>query len=717
MNQPSSNMLVLAVFGMGILTIPFIYVLLNSNRRARSLKTYTRIPTNRPLSDFCVCGHPRRTHNSSGHCSESRWVRELGRMAVCLCVQFQSAKLASQALREAPRNENTASVNSFPRVEDAAQVKEVAQPSLTPDEAAQGNSTPVPQTPQVEEVRQFSFASGEAEQMSLLPVQGNAQFEEVLPSPVVRDAAEQMSLSPVQGTLESEEVPPSPVVCDEAEQASLSPVQETPRLEEIPQSSLASGDAEQTSLPALQHTSQAGEVPPPPVTRDDVDPDKELVPPRFLDFYGLREQPFGVTPDPAYLYLGPAHREAWRSLWNGIQNDRGFMALIAEPGMGKTTLLNKLLGELRDSARTVFLFQTQCDSREFFRHLLSELGVDTHRMDLVSMHNKLNEILFHEMLEGRRFVLIVDEAQNLHDSVLETIRLLSDFETTHAKLLEIVLAGQPQLATKLARPSLSQLSQRIAILSRLEPLSEAETVRYIGHRLQVAGYSGGMPFTADALALIAEASQGIPRKINNICFNAMALGYAQGRKTIGSDIVQEAVKSLDLTTIVRRPNLPQAPSKPAPLASAHLSAQVTLKPNGEPRWPWISAILIGILLLGGLLTNPTIMKKLVKAVQTGAAPAAVQETETRDAASQDSASAQTLPVVVAPGQTLQEICLRYLGRFDGKLVQEIRALNPELADTNQLPAGQLIRLPLAPGSLKLGYDSAGDKGSKKAPGN
>ena len=497
----------------------------------------------------------------------------------------------------------------------------------------------------------------------------------------------------------------------------MPPVQETQRFEEIPQSSLASGDAEQTSLPPLRYTSQAGEVPPPPVTPDDVDPDKELVPARFLDFYGLREQPFGVTPDPAYLYLGPAHREAWRSLWNGIQNDRGFMALIAEPGMGKTTLLNKLLGELRDSARTVFLFQTQCDSREFFRHLLSELGVDTHRMDLVTMHNKLNEILFHEMLEGRRFVLIVDEAQNLHDSVLETIRLLSDFETTHAKLLEIVLAGQPQLATKLARPSLSQLRQRIAILSRLEPLIEAETVRYIGHRLQVAGYSGDMPFTADALALIAQASQGIPRKINNICFNAMALGYAQGRKTISSDIVQQAVKSLDLTTIVRRPNLPQAPSKPAPLASAHLSPPVTPKPNRKRRWPWTSAILIGVFLLGGLLTNPTIMRKLAEAVQTGAAPATVHENESPGAASQDSASAQTLPVVVAPGQTLQEICLRYLGRFDGKLVQEIRALNPELADTNQLPAGQLIRLPLAPGSLKLGYDSAGDKGSKKAPGN
>src|ERR1700674_2034895 len=201
----------------------------------------------------------------------------------------------------------------------------------------------------------------------------------------------------------------------------------------------------------------------------------------FLDFYGLREQPFGVTPDPAYLYLSRTHREALAALLYGIKADRGFVAVIAEPGMGKTTLLYRLMEELRDAARTVFLFQTQCDSREFFRYLLSELGIKTTRMGLVSMHKKLNEVLFSEMLAGKRFVVIVDEAQNLERPVLETIRLLSDFETPHAKLLEIILAGQPQLAEKLAQPGLSQLRQRIAILRRLEPLSAGETASYIEH--------------------------------------------------------------------------------------------------------------------------------------------------------------------------------------------------------------------------------------------
>src|SRR5271157_3588225 len=199
------------------------------------------------------------------------------------------------------------------------------------------------------------------------------------------------------------------------------------------------------------------------------------VAPMFLDFFGLHEQPFGVTPDPAYLYPSQTHCEALDALTEGILGGRGFLALIAEPGMGKTTLLYQVLEGIRNRARAVFLFQTQCNSREFFQYLLSELGVDSTGMGLVPMHNKLNEILFAEMLAGRRFVLIVDEAQNLDDKVLETIRLLSNYETSHTKLLQIVLAGQPQLGEKLRQKQLAQLLQRIAVMEHLSPLSPVET--------------------------------------------------------------------------------------------------------------------------------------------------------------------------------------------------------------------------------------------------
>src|ERR1700722_11906299 len=207
----------------------------------------------------------------------------------------------------------------------------------------------------------------------------------------------------------------------------------------------------------------------------------------YEKYFGLREQPFGVTPDPRFLYLSAAHREALASLYYGIEANRGFLGLIAKPGMGKTTILFHLLEKFRSSAKTAFLFQTQCNSREFMRFLLAELGYDSGDQDFVKMHEEFNKHLLREARAGNRFIVVVDEAQNLDPSVLETIRLLSDFETPRAKLLQIVLAGQPELADKLARPSLRQLRQRVSLLSTLAPLPPEEVSRYMSHRLRVGG--------------------------------------------------------------------------------------------------------------------------------------------------------------------------------------------------------------------------------------
>src|SRR2546429_1721940 len=148
----------------------------------------------------------------------------------------------------------------------------------------------------------------------------------------------------------------------------------------------------------------------------------------FLNFYRLREQPFGVTPDPRFLYFSPAHREALASLFYGIETGRGFLSLVAQPGMGKTTLLFQLLKRWKGYVHSAFLFQTQCDSRELLRYLMEDLGLDSQDRDIVRMHTDLNDFLFRETKAGKRVVLFIDEAQNLSDSVLETVRLLSDFE-------------------------------------------------------------------------------------------------------------------------------------------------------------------------------------------------------------------------------------------------------------------------------------------------
>jgi general secretion pathway protein A len=307
-----------------------------------------------------------------------------------------------------------------------------------------------------------------------------------------------------------------------------------------------------------------------------------------LAFYNLPQQPFDVTPDPAYLYFSPSHREALTSVKEGIEHFRGFMVLVAEPGMGKTTLLNKLMDELNDSAQVVFLFQTQCNSRELLCFILNELEVDHAGMDIVAMHRALNQALLEEMLRGRRFVLIVDEAQNLQEPVLETIRLLSDFETTHSKLIQIVLAGQPQLAETLMNPGLVQLRQRISILSSLKLLTAAQTAEYIEHRLHASGWRGDRLFTAEAMARIADLSGGIPRRINNLCFNALLEGFHRGVEWIGAELVKEAAEKLNLEALVRRPKMatvqrPSAAPAAETISAAQLARALAAALHGESR--------------------------------------------------------------------------------------------------------------------------------------
>jgi general secretion pathway protein A len=317
----------------------------------------------------------------------------------------------------------------------------------------------------------------------------------------------------------------------------------------------------------------------------------------LLDYYKLVEPAFGDTPDTRFLYLGEKHREALASLVYGTESSRGFLALIAKPGMGKTSLLYHFLESMRNKARTAFVFQTDCDSREFLRHILLDLEIDASGKDLPAMHDLLNRLLMEEARRGRRFILVIDEAQNLDEKVLESVRLLSNFETPWAKLMQIVLAGQPQLANKLARPSLLQLRQRLSMVIRLEPFTFEETRDYIHHRLAAAGYHGQALFTVGARRLIAEHSGGIPRNINNICFNAMSCGYALEQNPIDQDIILEVLRDLDLDPL--KSNLfhePDIKVQPAQLPKAH--ARRT-KSSILGSW-WRKAAAAGLLIIAAL---------------------------------------------------------------------------------------------------------------------
>jgi Cdc6-like AAA superfamily ATPase len=230
------------------------------------------------------------------------------------------------------------------------------------------------------------------------------------------------------------------------------------------------------------------------------------------------------------------------------------------------------------------------------RFLLAEIGIENDVQDLVKMNEAFNRCLVQEARAGRRFIVVIDEAQNLDASVLETVRLLSDFETPQAKLLQIILVGQPTLADKLASPALTQLRQRITSLSGLNPLTPQETSRFIAHRLQVAGYKGQGLFSPEALELIAEASEGIPRQINNYCFHSLSLACATRSRTVDGGVVREVIKDLDITRFMTEVEVPSSMSRLASLTSLNADPmpqvqesdeanEVVYKPTLSPRKP------------------------------------------------------------------------------------------------------------------------------------
>lgn len=467
----------------------------------------------------------------------------------------------------------------------------------------------------------------------------------------------------------------------------------------------------------------------------------------FLEYFGLIEQPFGVTPDPRFLHLGPKHREALASLVYGTETNRGFLALIAQPGMGKTSLLFQFLETMRNKARTAFLFQTDCDSREFMRHLLTDLGIDPTGMDFPGMHAALNGMLTEEMHAGRRFILVIDEAQNLEERVLESVRLLSNFETPWVKLMQIVIAGQPQLARRLARPSMAQLRQRISSVIRLDPFTLEETNAYVDHRLWVAGYAGSPLFTVGARLQIAEQSRGIPRNINNICFNAMSLAYAMDARQIDSKIIGEVIADLEMDSLLAEgPDATIAPNSSRVFSpfGAPFSKPINARPArsrrqktrvGAGRMIPAIASAVAVLALGissaaawsrGVRTPPVdflpaseaaVMQKSGNVVPPPATPvppisSAHPMAEAFGTANSAIPNKPILTIVVEKEATLRHLSREYLGRFDQETVVEIFSLNPQITDPGHIEAGERLRLPLY---LRREVPSERDSASKIAP--
>jgi general secretion pathway protein A len=267
----------------------------------------------------------------------------------------------------------------------------------------------------------------------------------------------------------------------------------------------------------------------------------------YKDFFGLRENPFNVNPDPRFLVPTQETKETLASLTYGVQQRRGFILLTGEVGTGKTTILNMFLEWLhKANLATAFIFNPRLNVIEFFDFMMTDFGIPC-ESDLKSQKLiRVSQWLLDHYRANQAAVLIIDEAQNLSDDVLEEIRLLTNLETAREKLLQMVLSGQPELEHKLNQPVLRQLRQRITLWCKTHPLTHQQVQVYINERLRIAGRESGAIFSPGAVHAIHRYSRGIPRIINLLCDHALITAYAEGRSSVPEDIIDGVAKEFGL---------------------------------------------------------------------------------------------------------------------------------------------------------------------------
>jgi general secretion pathway protein A len=270
----------------------------------------------------------------------------------------------------------------------------------------------------------------------------------------------------------------------------------------------------------------------------------------YKSFFGLKESPFRVNPDPKYLYLTNEIEEALAGLMHGIKERKGFVTLIGEVGTGKTTLVNRLLDGLRqEQIRTAFIFNSRVNTTQLLEFILAEFDIQCESRSKSQQLMRLNHWLLERHQAGETVALIIDEAQNLTYPVMEEIRLLTNLETSTDKLLQIVLSGQQELDEKLKLPQLRQLRQRISVRCKTSPLTNEQTHEYIAERLRIAGANGNPIFSGKAIDVIHKYAHGIPRVINLLCEHALTGAYVEEQRPIEPALVEDVAKEFQLDEI------------------------------------------------------------------------------------------------------------------------------------------------------------------------
>jgi general secretion pathway protein A len=430
----------------------------------------------------------------------------------------------------------------------------------------------------------------------------------------------------------------------------------------------------------------------------------------YLNFYNLRKQPFHITPDPEFLYLSPSHKEALAAIIYGIEEKKGFVAIVGAVGVGKTTILRSYL-EKADKKRLkiVYVFNPRLSFEGLLKTIYQELELPVESNDVVEMTNRLYEVLIEEYRAGNTIVLVVDEAQNMPVDTLENLRMLSNLETSRDKLIQIVLVGQPEFEEELQQHRLRQLRQRLAIRSTILPLTEHESMEYIRYRLEKAGVSPSAVFTPASLKTIVKKAKGIPRVMNVLCDNALITGFGYRRKPVTRGIAREIIRDFD-----------------------------GLKWPSAGRWwfPALSALTVALIAMAWFLPNQetvfgrirtlasveqnkesarvaTIVPPPPSAV-TGEtrAPSAVAPQQEAPPAAENPPSADArpgagaaLPSVVekrseavkksiAHGDTLIKLSREVYGRSDERTLRLIQKNNPQVVNPDVIHAGGMLTFPL-----------------------
>ncbi len=264
----------------------------------------------------------------------------------------------------------------------------------------------------------------------------------------------------------------------------------------------------------------------------------------YKPFFGFKERPFKLVPDPAFLYLGRSHEEALGHLNYAVRQGDGFVIITGEVGTGKTTICRMFLDRLDESSEVAYIFNPKLDSIQLLKTINDEFGIDSSGENTKDLIDRLNDFLIRIKAEGKKAIILIDEAQNLSKEVLEQLRLLSNLETTTSKLLQIILVGQPELDEMLDSFELRQLAQRITLNCYLHPLTYKETREYIAHRIRIASHREGVRFTRNACRAVYRFSKGIPRIINITCDRALLTAYSRSKKKITGNIVMSAIEEL-----------------------------------------------------------------------------------------------------------------------------------------------------------------------------